>query len=228
MKTAAGWMVVAPLVFVALGGCGRDGDDGVAIDAAGEEHSTVVVPGDADPLAGPVDLTALPDGERVQMAAGEFSERLRSRLQAAMQREGLGRAVEVCHSDAPAIAMEVMQRFDVRIGRVSAHGRHRNPGNAPEGWQSGVLADFQRDIDGGGDAAEQRFVQVDDLPDGVDLRVMYGIRTQQVCETCHGIEPLPEAAQAIARLYPDDRATGYSEGDLHGGLWVEVPSRTGR
>lgn len=227
MKTATGWVMVAPMVLLALGGCGKGGDDTSGADAPGGEAATVVVPGDADPQGTGIDVASLPEGERAQMAAGEFSERLRSRLQAAMQREGLGRAVEVCHSDAPAIATEVMQRYDVRLGRVSTHGRQRNPGNAPEGWQSGVLADFQRDIDGGGDAADQRFVQVDDLPDGVALRVMYGIRTQKVCETCHGVEPLPEAAQVIARLYPADRATGYSEGDLRGALWVEVPTRPG-
>lgn len=34
--------------------------------------------------------------------------------------------------------------------------------------------------------------------------------------------------QVIARLYPADRATGYRDGDLRGGLWVEVPSRPGQ
>ncbi|TXK62535.1 c-type heme family protein [Alkalisalibacterium limincola] len=228
MKTAARWMVVVPVAMLALGGCGKGGGGDEASEVAAGDAPAVVVPGDADPVASGVDVASLPSGDRARMAAGEFSERLRSRLQAAMQREGLGRAVEVCHSDAPAIADEVMQRFDVRLGRVSTHGRNRNPGNAPGGWQSGVLADFQRDIDGGGDVDEQRFVQTADLPDGVALRVMYGIRTQQICETCHGVEPLPEAAQVIARLYPADRATGYRDGDLRGGLWVEVPSRPGQ
>lgn len=228
MKAAAGWMCVVPVAMLMVGGCGKGGQGEADPDAPAVDAPAAVVPGDADPLASRVDVSSLPGGERARMAAGEFSERLRARLQAAMQREGLARAVEVCHSDAPAIAEEVMQRFDVRLGRVSTSGRNRNPGNAPQGWQSGVLADFQRDIDGGGDVNEQRFVQTSDLPDGVELRVMYGIRTQQVCETCHGVEPLPEAAQVIARLYPADRATGYSDGDLRGGLWVEVPSRPGQ
>ena len=227
MKTSSTWLLVVAMPLLALGGCGRTADDGTAGQAPGGEPAAGVTTADSDPRAAQLDPASLPGGERAQMAAGEFSERLRARLSTAMQREGLARAVEVCHSDAPAIAEEVMQRFDVRLGRVSTHGRNRNPGNAPEGWQSGVLADFQRDIDGGGDAAEQRFVQATDLPEGVALRVMYGIRTQQVCETCHGVEPLPEAAEVIARLYPNDRATGYREGDLRGGLWVEVPAREG-
>lgn len=227
MKTASTWLMVLPMALFALAGCGREGGGGAGTQTAHDGIQAQATTADAEPVAVRVDVASLPEGERAQMAAGEFSERLRSRLSAAMQREGLARAVEVCHSDAPAIAAEVMQRFDVRLGRVSTHGRNRNPGNAPEGWQSGVLADFQRDIDAGGDVSEQRFVQASDLPDGVALRVMYGIRTQQVCETCHGVEPLPEAAEAIVRLYPDDRATGYSEGDLRGGLWVEVPARPG-
>lgn len=223
---SSGWVCVLSATLI-LGACGVSDVEPAGIGEVGgtDGGESVVVPGDRIPSAGHVDVALLPPAERAQMAAGEYSERLRSRLQAAMQREGLGRAVEVCHTDAPAIAQEVMQRFDVRLGRVSMHGRSRNQGNDPQGWQSGVLSDFQRAIDGGADPGDQRFVQTQDLPDATALRVMYGIRTQQICETCHGVEPLPEAAQVLARHYPGDRATGYREGDLHGGLWVEVPAR---
>ncbi|MEM1451902.1 MAG: hypothetical protein AAF726_11860 [Planctomycetota bacterium] len=30
--------------------------------------------------------------------------------------------------------------------------------------------------------------------------------------------------KALARAYPDDLATGYTEGDVRGWFWVEVPS----
>jgi len=32
-----------------------------------------------------------------------------------------------------------------------------------------------------------------------------------------------EVATAIAENYPEDMATGFTEGDLRGWLWVEVP-----
>ncbi len=34
-----------------------------------------------------------------------------------------------------------------------------------------------------------------------------------------------EAAAALAKSYPDDRATGFAVGDLRGVLWVELTKR---
>jgi hypothetical protein len=46
-----------------------------------------------------------------------------------------------------------------------------------------------------------------------------------MCLTCHGEKAkIPPAAQAtIAREYPDDRATGFSVGDVRGAVGVRIP-----
>jgi hypothetical protein len=43
--------------------------------------------------------------------------------------------------------------------------------------------------------------------------------------TCHGgEEDLPrEVVGALAEGYPQDQATGFSEGELRGWFWIEVP-----
>jgi len=49
----------------------------------------------------------------------------------------------------------------------------------------------------------------------------------RACVVCHG-DPaqIPDAVlAALAARYPDDRATGFAEGDLRGWFWVEVPAR---
>ena len=43
---------------------------------------------------------------------------------------------------------------------------------------------------------------------------------------CHGDNIAPEIAARIAEHYPQDRATGFSEGDLRGLIWAEVPATT--
>jgi mono/diheme cytochrome c family protein len=49
------------------------------------------------------------------------------------------------------------------------------------------------------------------------------------CLACHGARDrlAPGVADALAKLYPKDNATGYDDGDLRGWFWVEVPAGVG-
>ena len=44
------------------------------------------------------------------------------------------------------------------------------------------------------------------------------------CEACHGERESidPDVLKTIEAFYPEDRATGFSEGDLRGWFWIEV------
>ena len=46
------------------------------------------------------------------------------------------------------------------------------------------------------------------------------IRVQPLCLTCHGETVHADVAERIEALYPDDEATGFSEGDFRGVFWV--------
>jgi len=62
-----------------------------------------------------------------------------------------------------------------------------------------------------------------DLGDRVG--VVRPITVVGLCTRCHG-DPAsfsPELRAAISKAYPDDRATGFAEGDLRGFFWAEVP-----
>ena len=70
------------------------------------------------------------------------------------------------------------------------------------------------------------WLDLSDLPVVVELengRHGYAepIVMQPLCLVCHGEILQPEIAARIAELYPDDRATGFKEGDLRGAFWVE-------
>ena len=45
---------------------------------------------------------------------------------------------------------------------------------------------------------------------------MKAIPTDSVCLGCHGTDLSPDVSRILADLYPVDRATGYSEGDIRG------------
>ena len=183
-----------------------------------------------DPISPPVAAARMestvvtPDSAQIaKAAAGDFSGRLRTALMDRMQSEGPVAAVDFCHAQAPLIADAVMAEHGVRLGRVAVPTRNRNPDNAPMEWKLQALMQFQSAVDAGGAPAEQLFVQRDNLPPGIAMRMMRGIAVEPTCLACHGRALAPDVSKAIQLRYPHDAATGFDAGDLRGGLWVEVP-----
>ena len=202
------WMPVAVLAAAALlTGCAAEPEPEAERDAA-------------EPAPPP---TAQ---ERAQAAAGEFSGRLRAALRDHMGSEGPVSALAFCHDQAPQIAAEVMAGHGLRLGRVAISGRERNPAHAPSAWQQPILERFAAAVAAGQAPEDQVAIIRDGLPEDVALRMMRGIRVEPQCQLCHGRELSPGIADEVARLYPDDRAIGFVEGDLRGALWIEVPQST--
>lgn len=160
--------------------------------------------------------------EHARAAATAYREALRETLEAAIRQRGTAAAIDVCRDEAPRLATEIGAAHGVRIGRVPVTGRARNPANAARGWQAEALARFTDAVAAGAPAAEQLHVQRDGLTEGVLLGLARGIPTEPTCLACHGAAIGADVAAALARNYPDDRATGFAPGDLRGLLWVEV------
>jgi hypothetical protein len=124
---------------------------------------------------------------------------------------GPAKAIEVCSEEAPQIAAAVAEEHHVAIGRTSF--QLRNPRNQPPAWARPLIE--QRPTD-------PRFVELPDQRTGALLP----IRLQAQCTACHGPRDQisPEVRDQLDRLYPEDEATGFQEGDLRGWFWVEVPA----
>lgn len=150
---------------------------------------------------------------KAKAAAAALKERLGTRLAEAVAGGGPASAVAVCRDAAPRIAAEVGREQGVRLGR-SSH-RLRNPENRPPAWAAEIVADPAR-------ARDPQVVALAEGGRGVTLP----ISMQAMCATCHGgADAIPaDVAAALARSYPDDRATGFAEGDLRGVFWVEIPA----
>ena len=202
-------------------GCTREPDAGPSANAA------------AAPLAGkraaPTPAATQEDADlaRAKDAAKAFSSRLRGQLLAKMVDGGPMTAVDVCNTQAPRIADEVMAEYGVQLGRVAVPDRHRNPANVAGDWKLETVQSFQQAVAGGAAAADQVAVIRDGLPQGVALRMMRGIVTEPGCLACHGTNVVEPLRATIARHYPNDHATGFEVGDLRGALWVEVPATPG-
>ena len=136
--------------------------------------------------------------------------RLSWRLTEVMKSKGPAAAIEVCSREAVNIAKSVGEEHGVTIGRTAA--RLRNPSNVAPDWAKQLIED---------PSAEPQFVQ---LPHG-RTGALLPIKLQSKCLICHG--PADQIAgnvkTQLAKLYPDDRATGFKAGDLRGWFWIEVP-----
>jgi len=159
-------------------------------------------------------LTAAEAAQRKEALAARsvLFQRLLATLQSVMKKEGPVAAIEVCRGEAPKIAAEVSRERSLRIGRTAA--RLRNPANAPPAWAASLVH---------ARVEEPRFLAG---PAG-EFAALLPIRLKAACLTCHGPPETisPDVAKAIAASYPDDRATGFREGDLRGWFWIEVPKR---
>lgn len=144
-------------------------------------------------------------------------------LQAALK-EGLAKgpveAVDACRVRAPAIARDAVRAAAagggpgatvVDLGRTSH--KLRNPANAPRAWVSPLLAAYLAQP---GDRAPRAV----DLGDG-RWGYVQPIVVQPLCLTCHGSTIAEPLRARIAELYPDDRAVGFSDGELRGLFWAE-------
>jgi hypothetical protein len=141
------------------------------------------------------------------------------RLQEATQ-DGPASALDVCHVEAGAIRERVVRDQGIAIGRTS-HAL-RNPRNGAPAWAAALVAEAA------GRPARDYQQRVFDLEGKVG--VIRPIPTGMLCTNCHGVaESLSsDVRAALAQRYPDDRATGFREGDLRGWIWAEVPKSAAR
>lgn len=163
--------------------------------------------------------------EAPQLAQGRaisqaFAQELRAALTQAMLQGGPTQAIEVCASQAPAIARRLSTEHGARITRVSL--RPRNPAAAPSDWQRPLLQEFDR-LRAAGTPPEQ--LERLQRANG-ETRYLRAIPTQPMCLTCHGGSLAPEVKAALATRYPQDQATGYQPGELRGAFSIVWPAAT--
>jgi len=176
-------------------------------------------PTSADPKANePDEVTIVADSEPTEQQRAELLaakdalfQRLSGKLMSAMS-QGPAEAIAVCQKEATKIAMAVGEEQGVKIGRVGV--RLRNPQNMGPAWAAPMIN------------TKNETPVFANLSNG-SAAALLPIKLQAQCLMCHGPKEqiAPVIQDQLTKLYPDDKATGFYEGELRGWFWVEKPSR---
>ena len=148
-----------------------------------------------------------------------FGSDLKSVLTTAMKTEGPIKALEVCNTEAGAIANKHSALSNWTIARTSL--KVRNANNTPDKWESTVLAQFEQRKAAGEDVATMEYSAMVQNDDKTVYRYMKPIPTAGGCLVCHGENISGNIADKIKSLYPHDQATGFSIGDIRGAFSLQ-------
>lgn len=146
--------------------------------------------------------------------------KLLANLQAEIDKSGPEGAILVCKDMAPKIAGEISQQTGWKIKRVSL--KARNDARAvPDAWEKAALEDFDKRAAAGEPPAQlEKGEKIDN-----EYRYVKALPVQPLCLNCHGPADQLTAAvkSALGQQYPNDRATGYSVGQIRGAISVRKP-----
>lgn len=145
-----------------------------------------------------------------------FAQELLGTVKKTVKSSGYPKAINACQTLAPTIANKHSEG-DWKIGRTS--NKIRNPNNAPDAWETKVLAQFAQQVKAGADIQSLEYGEVV----GTDYRYMKAIGVKPPCLACHGNNIKPTITAELAQRYPSDAATGYQAGDLRGAFTLIKP-----
>lgn len=155
--------------------------------------------------------------------ATSIPPRLLAVLKAEIEKGGPEGAIEVCRDKAPQMAKEASAKTGWGIRRVSL--KNRNPKAVPDAWEQAVLEDFDRRAAAGEKPATLEKGEV--VADGntSSYRYMKALPTQPLCLACHGssADISPAVKARLEALYPDDKAFGYTVGEIRGAMTIRKP-----
>lgn len=146
---------------------------------------------------------------QIMSLAGALTATLKQGIKA----DGHAASVKLCNLQAPAITEASSAEggsTDWTVSRTSL--KLRSPANAPDGWIEQVMNDFEKRKENGEAAKAIAHTEVRDGK----FYLVKAIPTKAACLACHGTDVANDVKATLAELYPNDKATGFSVGDIRG------------
>lgn len=141
-------------------------------------------------------------------------EALSSQLKEQIVAHGPDSAIGFCNIEAMPLTDSLSELHHVQIQRIAT--RFRNPQNEAAGGEAEIIQHYETLVqEGTGVKPSLAVNQQNEV-------VFYApILLKPQCLACHGqpeTQIAPSTLSLLNRLYPDDRATGFAEGDVRG-MW---------
>lgn len=152
----------------------------------------------------------------------EFMKTLKGVLINQMQTGGVVQAVAVCSDTAQVLTNNFGLQKGVYIRRVSL--KNRNPNNYPDEFEKRILSQFELMKQNNELNEKTEYFEVVKEDEFTYLRYLKPIIVQAECLNCHGdpsTSMMGDVKELIAQQYPEDKAVGYSMGDLRGAVSVK-------
>ena len=158
--------------------------------------------------------------QEARRLADDLGDKIRGLLVQELQRGGPASAVRVCSEVAQEMTREFNRHTGHHARRVSV--KYRNPQNLPDGYEQQVLV--RMEVENRQKHLGKEYVEVVKEENVTVLRYMRPLTVAPVCITCHGPKETmtPEVKRMLTERYPEDRATGFQEGDLRGAISVKI------
>jgi len=148
-----------------------------------------------------------------------YMTQLKAALMEGMKNGGPVQAISTCNLIAPAINQQISAEQGWKVSRTSL--KVRNPENTADDWERRVLLQFEQRKKAGEDIKTMEFSET--IKDSSQFRYMKAIPTGTLCLKCHGSDLSPEIHTKLSELYPDDKATDFSAGDIRGAFSIIQP-----
>lgn len=158
-----------------------------------------------------------------EAAAARLKQTLVAELTTAIQAGGTGAAIEVCSQKALQLTESIVEGSENVLAVKRTTFKYRNPRNAPDEWDAQALQVYEAAAQKG-EALPPSYIQKIDHNGETTFRYYQPLLTAGLCLNCHGDKNMftREVAAQLAALYPEDKATGYKEGDFRGLIRVSV------
>ena len=144
---------------------------------------------------------------------------LKGELVKSMKSGGPVQTIGVCHKVAPNLSEAHSQMSGWQVARTSL--KPRNTNNAPDAWETAVLNGFEAKKAAGADPASLVHTEIVEENGRRVFRMMKAIPTAEVCTKCHGVEIPAPVVEKLDELYPEDKARGFSVGDIRGAFTLK-------
>ena len=161
-----------------------------------------------------------PIGDKITM---DLIKSLQGELKAAVKDGGFKKAVNVCNLKAISLTdiIALATDKDVEIKRTT--NKYRNPQNAPNDIEKQALS-YYHNLLSDNQQLPGSYIQKVTENGKTEYYYYKPMKMANACLICHGDQSLikPDIHNEILKLYPDDKAIGYKEGDFRGLIRIRI------